>query len=85
MNTLKSAALVVVLLGVLYGVYVVLSKPHVLGPGGPVAAPGEDLGPPLVEYSPAGHDHEHEHAAQPAATGDSPARGGSEAGESMLG
>lgn len=75
MNTLKSAALVVVLLGVLYGVYVVLSKPHVLGPAGPVAGPGEDLGPPLVEY---GHDHEHEqaHDSPQSATAESPARGG---------
>lgn len=76
MNTLKSAALVVVLLGVLYGVYVVLSKPHVLGPGVPAGVPGEDLAPPLVEYSPDGHDHGHEHDSLPSATAESPARGG---------
>jgi lipoprotein-anchoring transpeptidase ErfK/SrfK len=61
-NTLKSAALVVVLLGVLYGVYVVLSKPHVLGPVGPEAQPGEDLGPPLVDFSGAGSSVPHDHA-----------------------
>jgi len=77
-NTLKSAALVVVLLGVLYGVYVVLSKPHVLGPGVPAGVPGEDLAPPLVEYAPAGHDHEHEHEydSPQSSTAESPTRGG---------
>lgn len=47
MNTLKSAALLVVLLGVLYGVYVTLSKPDVASQG--EAAP-ESLSPPLIEY-----------------------------------
>jgi len=52
-NTLKSAALVVVLLGVLYGVYVALSKPE-LAPGAnqsPDAA--GDVAAPLVEFGPA--------------------------------
>lgn len=47
MNTLKSAALLVVLLGVLYGVYVTLSKPE-SPPAGETAR--EDLAPPLIEY-----------------------------------
>jgi L,D-transpeptidase catalytic domain/LysM domain len=45
-NTLKSAALVIVLLGVLYGVYVALNKPEPLGQ---TASPGGD-GAPLIEY-----------------------------------
>lgn len=47
MNTLKSAALLVVLLGVLYGVYVTLSKPESPPEGG---AAREELAPPLIEY-----------------------------------
>ncbi|HEX5102259.1 MAG TPA: hypothetical protein VFV87_00505, partial [Pirellulaceae bacterium] len=82
MNTLKSAALVVVLLGVLYGVYIVLSKPHMLALPGPTAQPGEDLGPPLVDFSSAGeagHD-DHDHVQAPTtvnASADLPPRGGS--------
>jgi lipoprotein-anchoring transpeptidase ErfK/SrfK len=53
-NTLKSAALVVVLLGVLYGVYVVLSKPHLLSQQGPATGPSEEPAPPLVDFSSAG-------------------------------
>jgi lipoprotein-anchoring transpeptidase ErfK/SrfK len=72
-NTLKSAALVVVLLGVLYGVYVVLSKPHMLAPVAPAAAPGEDLGPPLVDFSGSGG---HDHATAPSAANSvAPSRG----------
>jgi hypothetical protein len=64
-NTLKSAALLVVLLGVLYGVYVALNKPDPPEHAG--NAPGEG-GSPLIEYnrdsangssgsaSPAGYD-----------------------------
>jgi lipoprotein-anchoring transpeptidase ErfK/SrfK len=45
-HTLKSACLVVVLLGVLYGVYVALNKPDLLNP---TTSPAE--GPaPLIEY-----------------------------------
>ena len=50
MNTLKSAALLVVLLGVLYGVYVALNKPELPwlpGTGGP--PPVGDAAPPLIE------------------------------------
>lgn len=45
MNTLKSAALLVVLLGVLYGVYVALSQPEPSP-----AERREELAPPLIEY-----------------------------------
>lgn len=44
MNTIKSAALVVVLLGVLYGVFVALSKPDL----DPHARPGHE-GPPALD------------------------------------
>src|SRR5438876_1846589 len=47
-NTLKSAALLIVLLGVLYGVYVALNKPD---PPEHVGAPGSDNGSPLIEYN----------------------------------
>src|SRR5262245_23116098 len=47
-NTLKSAALLVVLLGVLYGVYVALNKPDPPEHAG--NAPG-DGGSPLIEYN----------------------------------
>jgi len=48
-NTLKSAAMIVVLMGVLYGVYVSLNKPPF-----PATAPeaASELGPPLVEFGP---------------------------------
>lgn len=49
MNTLKSAALTVVLLGVLYGVYVALNKPDF-----PIGVTGHhpaELAAPMVEYS----------------------------------
>jgi hypothetical protein len=47
-NTLKSAALVIVLLGVLYGVYVALNKPEPPLQAGPPAT-GENASP-LIEY-----------------------------------
>src|SRR5262245_52295661 len=47
-NTLKSAALLVVLRGVLYGVYVALNKPDPPDHAG--NAPGEG-GSPLIEYN----------------------------------
>jgi lipoprotein-anchoring transpeptidase ErfK/SrfK len=48
-NTLKSAALIVVLLGVLYGVYVALNKPSQPGAG----YDSTDLEAPEVEFGPA--------------------------------
>jgi lipoprotein-anchoring transpeptidase ErfK/SrfK len=48
-NTLKSAAVVVVLLVVLYGVYVALNKPDFFSAPPPPA----DVAPPLVEFGPA--------------------------------
>ncbi|HEY2412578.1 MAG TPA: L,D-transpeptidase family protein [Pirellulaceae bacterium] len=48
MNTIKSAALLVVLVGVLYGVYVALSKPDVVDHAHPA---GGDSGPPLIEWN----------------------------------
>jgi hypothetical protein len=47
-NTIKSAALLVVLVGVLYGVYVALSKPDVVDHAHPA---GGDSGPPLIEWN----------------------------------
>lgn len=49
MNTLKSAAVVVVLLVVLYGVYVALNKPDFFS-APPAAA---DIAPPVVDFGPA--------------------------------
>src|SRR5207253_1142326 len=46
-NTLKSAALVVVLLGVLYGVYVALNKPEPPPQAGQSAG---DVAPPAIEF-----------------------------------
>jgi hypothetical protein len=49
-NTLKSAALLAVLLGVLYGVYVALNKPELPGlPGFGGPPPVGDTAPPLIE------------------------------------
>jgi len=68
MNTLKSGTTIVVLLGVLYGVYVVLSKPDRLRefplPGASTSATN-DPGP-SIEFSagtPAGHGHAEPHLA----------------------
>ena len=47
MNTIKSAALLIVLVGVLYGVYVALSKPDIVDHAHPA---GGDSGPPLIEW-----------------------------------
>ena len=55
MNTLKSAALVVILTGVLVGVYVTIYKPPAAPPPGMTQQEVEDLGPPLIEENvPAG-------------------------------
>lgn len=74
MNTLKSGTTIVVLLGVLYGVYVVLSKPDRLRefplPGASTAAKN-DPGP-NIEFSsePAStHSHAEPHLAQETGTG----------------
>ena len=90
MNTLKSAALLVVLLGVLYGVYVALNKPELPGlPGFGGPQPAGDAAPPLIESpgavsfpsapAPAGsafsHGHAHESPASPYA--ERSVRGGS--------
>jgi hypothetical protein len=48
-NTLKSAALVVILTGVLVGVYVTVYKPPVAPPPGMSQQELDDLGPPLIE------------------------------------
>jgi hypothetical protein len=47
-NTIKSAALLIVLGVVLYGVYVVISKPDVVDHSHPA---GGDSGPPLIEWN----------------------------------
>ena len=47
MNTIKSAALLIVLVGVLYGVYVALSKPDIVDHAHPA---GGDSAPPLIEW-----------------------------------
>lgn len=57
MNTLKSAALVVVLAGVLYGVYVTLNHPPVTPPPGMTQQQLDDLGPPQIGEGDEGHDH----------------------------
>ena len=65
MNTLKSAALLVVLLGVLYAVYAALTKPELPGFGAP---PAGDDAPPLIEYEAATNP------AAPAELGPTPSR-----------
>jgi LysM repeat protein len=52
-NTLKSAALVVVLFGVLYGVYVALSKPEFAPGAAHTSETAGDFSAPLVEFGPA--------------------------------
>jgi len=51
-NTIKSGAVVVVMLGVLYGVFVALNKPAPAPPGGFTQQQIDQLGPPQVELSP---------------------------------
>jgi hypothetical protein len=51
-NTIKSAALLIVLMGVLYGVYVALSKPNVVDHANP--ASGEGAPPLNIEWSSTG-------------------------------
>jgi lipoprotein-anchoring transpeptidase ErfK/SrfK len=56
-NTLKSAALVVVLLVVLYGVFVALSKPEA-SPLAPTTAQNDgDLDPPFIDFAPSETKH----------------------------
>ena len=49
MNTLKSAAVILVLAGVLYGVYVALNKPETMLPAGLTEKQVDDMQPPAVE------------------------------------
>ena len=51
MNTIKSAAVVLVLAGVLYGVYTVLNKPEPGPPPGMTSQQVNQMGPPQVEMS----------------------------------
>jgi len=60
-NTLKSAAVVVVLLVVLYGVYVALNKPDFFS----APPPSADIAPPVVEFGPAGVDSPAPHTVSP--------------------
>jgi hypothetical protein len=52
MNTIKSAAVLLVLAGVLYGVYTALNKPEPAPPPGMTAQHVDQLGPPHVEIAP---------------------------------
>jgi lipoprotein-anchoring transpeptidase ErfK/SrfK len=61
-NTLKSAAVVIVLLVVLYGVYVALNKPDFFSAP---PTPGADVAPPVVEFGPAGVDSGSPHTVSP--------------------
>ena len=54
MNTIKSAAVIVVLAGVLYGVYVALNKPETPLPSGVTAKQVEEMGPPQVDFGGSG-------------------------------
>lgn len=53
-NTLKSAAVILVLAGVLYGVYVALNKPETMLPAGLTEKQVDDMQPPAVEIDMAG-------------------------------
>ena len=52
MNTIKSGAVIVVMLGLLYGVFVALNKPEPAPPAGFSQQQVEQLGPPQVEIVP---------------------------------
>ena len=56
MNTLKSAALVIVLAGVLYGVYVTLHQPPAPPPPGMTQEEVDAMGPPEVEVAATGSE-----------------------------
>lgn len=79
MNTLKSAALVVILTGVLVGVYVTVYKPPVTPPPGMSQQELDDLGPPLIEddahsdgpAASSGWEHDAAHDQTPLAAGES--------------
>ncbi|HUE74099.1 MAG TPA: L,D-transpeptidase [Pirellulaceae bacterium] len=79
MNTLKSAALVVILTGVLVGVYVTVYKPPVTPPPGMSQQDLDDLGPPLIEddaqsddpAASSGWEHDAAHDQTPLAAGES--------------
>ncbi|MDX1946493.1 MAG: L,D-transpeptidase family protein [Pirellulaceae bacterium] len=51
MNTFKSATVLLVLAGVLYGVYTVLNKPEPPPPAGMTARDVQQMGPPQVELN----------------------------------
>ena len=51
MNTLKSTAVVLVLAGVLYGVYTALNKPEMTPPPGMTSKEVEDMGPPAIDFA----------------------------------
>jgi LysM repeat protein len=50
-NTLKSTAVVLVLAGVLYGVYTALNKPEMTPPPGMTSKDVEDMGPPAIDFA----------------------------------
>jgi LysM repeat protein len=49
-NTLKSTAVILVLAGVLYGVYTALNKPEMTPPPGMTSKEVEDMGPPAIDF-----------------------------------
>lgn len=57
MNTLKSAAVVIVLAGVLYGVYVTLHQPPAPPPPGMTKEEVDAMGPPDIEVASSGGGH----------------------------
>ncbi len=63
MNTLKSAAVVLVLAGVLYGVYTALNKPETQPPPGMTASDLDNLAPPEFDFA-IGGDAADEKAAE---------------------
>ena len=70
MNTLKSAAVILVLAGVLYGVYTALNKPETQPPPGMTSRDLDDIGPPEIDFSVGGQAAEQrtaDVAAPPAA------------------
>ena len=60
MNTLKSTAVILILAGVLYGVYTALNKPEMTPPAGMTTKDVDELGPPDVDFS--GHADHADHA-----------------------
>lgn len=50
MNTLKSTAVILVLAGVLYGVYTALNKPPMTPPAGMTTKDIDEMGPPEIDF-----------------------------------